>query len=313
MAASLAHAEGDGKRSLVDFHRPLLAAAAAGFVMPDSKVSTADEYLVAASKIDSQARKSALERMTAFWGDHKIPIQLSWTFSSDAVPTAGQVVKALNCFGLFRQCLGSTQSGTAAGPDTSLDDTQQTIIDLQVATVGLLRSDPDVRFNQSALSAAIGYEQAALWVVFAWMLILLFFRWTSFAGAVRARQLGDAKYWKSLNADEDVERRSAVLEWLSERWYDSRWQFRWAAKALPAIGFVGTVRGILLALPQAESIVRAATPLEQSAAISNVAGSLGLAFSTTLLALLFGLVTTLLDDFQQRKENSLLADLESPK
>lgn len=310
MAVVLAQADSDGKKTLIDGHRHLLAASVAGFSMPGLNHSTASLYLSAAAVPDSAGKKAAVDRLSQVWGDGLVPLALSWRFKSDSAAAAGQLVKTLNCFGVLRPCM-NPGSADAGASQPALNDKQLTIVDLQVALVGLVRSDSDVRFFQSALSAAIGYEQAVLWILFVWMLVLSGLRQIAIAGAKRSRATLSEQHWGPVRCKETGVGISAQgLEWIAERWYDSRWQFRWGSKALPAVGFLGTVRGILLALPQAESIVRAATPLEQSAAISSVAGSLGLAFSTTLLALLFGLATTLLDDYQQRKENSLLAEVE---
>ena len=253
MAMMLAGAESDGRRSLMDVHRPLLAAAAGGFLMPDTGFSVANEYLTAGSYTDPQHKKATLTRMSSAWGGGNVPWQLAWKFSTDAAPTAGQVIKALNCFGLFRQCLSKEPTigdGTGTATNGDGEDVRSAIITLQVAVLSLLRSDPDVRFHQSLLSAAIGYEQAALWVIFVWMMVLLALRSVAFITViVRLRARRNARTRKASGTPEDGAPKSIPLEWIAERWHDSRWQFRWGAKALPAISFVGTVRGLLLALP----------------------------------------------------------------
>lgn len=90
----------------------------------------------------------------------------------------------------------------------------------------------------------------------------------------------------------------------------SRWFIMWLSRALPAVGFVGTVRGISLALSDSDTIVSAQTVAEQAAAITSVSGVLGLAFMSTLLALLLGLITSLLNDYQATKERQLIDELE---
>ena len=90
----------------------------------------------------------------------------------------------------------------------------------------------------------------------------------------------------------------------------SRWIINWAAVTLPAVGFIGTVRGMLLALGNADSIVRATTPAAQAAAITNVATSLSLAFTTTLVALFLGLIITLLNFWQIKQEKNCLSELD---
>jgi len=87
----------------------------------------------------------------------------------------------------------------------------------------------------------------------------------------------------------------------------SRWLINWSAAALPSIGFIGTVRGLLLALGNADSIVRATNALGQAAAITDVATQLSLAFTTTLVALLLGLVISLLNYWQVKAERNYLS------
>ncbi|MDJ0933357.1 hypothetical protein [Breoghania sp.] len=74
----------------------------------------------------------------------------------------------------------------------------------------------------------------------------------------------------------------------------SHWPVRIATAVPPAIGFVGTVRGIMLSLSGADEIVWAETVNERSTAISALSADLGLAFATMLIALLAGIVLTIL-------------------
>ncbi len=78
----------------------------------------------------------------------------------------------------------------------------------------------------------------------------------------------------------------------------SRWPIRLAVAILRAIGFIGTVRGIMLSLNGADAIVWAETVNERSTAISSLSADLGLAFATTLLALLGSALLTLLMAFE---------------
>lgn len=91
---------------------------------------------------------------------------------------------------------------------------------------------------------------------------------------------------------------------------ESRWFLKWLAMALPAIGFIGTKRGIAGALSQADIIVRAQDPGAQAVAISTVTGILGIAFTTTLIALIMGLFTSLLTMAQSQREAALMESLE---
>jgi len=97
---------------------------------------------------------------------------------------------------------------------------------------------------------------------------------------------------------------------LREREDSTRWSLRWSSRALPALGFIGTVLGISQGLSASDTIVRAQTQAGQAAALSEVAGTLGMAFTTTLLALIFGLITSLLDEYQQQRELDLINDIE---
>lgn len=89
----------------------------------------------------------------------------------------------------------------------------------------------------------------------------------------------------------------------------SSWVLRYASRALPAIGFIGTVRGIMLALPAAQSLFGATGPA-QIAALNNVIEPLGLAFATTLIALVAGLITGLVGDWEVAQEQVLLSRIE---
>ena len=86
---------------------------------------------------------------------------------------------------------------------------------------------------------------------------------------------------------------------------------RWIAQALPAVGFIGTVRGISAGLGSADAIVRAENVIGQAAAINQVAGSLGVAFTTTLIALVFGLALGILERLEASFENGVLSRLET--
>lgn len=108
----------------------------------------------------------------------------------------------------------------------------------------------------------------------------------------------------------DVDGFRRYCRMLRERENASRWFMKWLAFALPAIGFIGTKRGIAGALSQADIIVRAQDPGAQAVAISTVTGTLGIAFTTTLIALIMGLVTTLLNLAQSHREAALMNDLE---
>lgn len=91
----------------------------------------------------------------------------------------------------------------------------------------------------------------------------------------------------------------------------SRWLITWAARALPAIGFIGTVRGIAGALSKADTIVLAQTVTDQAAAITQVSSTLAISFTTTFVALVMGLITSIISDRQAVQEVELMDSIES--
>ncbi|MGJ3242288.1 MAG: MotA/TolQ/ExbB proton channel family protein [Opitutales bacterium] len=73
---------------------------------------------------------------------------------------------------------------------------------------------------------------------------------------------------------------------------------RYIGWAIPSIGFIGTVRGIGEALAQAEQAIEGD--------ISGVTASLGLAFNSTLVALLFSIVLTFFVYMLQSAQDNLV-------
>lgn len=85
--------------------------------------------------------------------------------------------------------------------------------------------------------------------------------------------------------------------------------------AIPILGFVGTVLGIGLAVGDLKGAL--ATGVEAGAgeagiteALGRVAGNLGVAFDTTLVALLMSIVAMLVQTLVRQQESRLLADVE---
>ena len=111
-----------------------------------------------------------------------------------------------------------------------------------------------------------------------------------------------------LDGDADKMRNALTLD--TERLYNSRWIVRWTAITIPAIGFVGTVRGILQSLSQADVIVWASTQSERAAAIGEISGELGLAFATTLIALVIGIGISIFNEHQSKNESDFVLMLE---
>ncbi|MFV1611964.1 hypothetical protein VWZ88_06010 [Phaeobacter sp. JH20_36] len=102
--------------------------------------------------------------------------------------------------------------------------------------------------------------------------------------------------------------------WAAQRELDEgrRYQ-RWALASIPAIGFIGTVRGILNALPEAREVVFASSTLGRADAIGTLAGELGLSFSTTLFALLASLGLSFVLLVASRTEATMLRLLSEEK
>lgn len=106
---------------------------------------------------------------------------------------------------------------------------------------------------------------------------------------------------------------SAILQFCSTRRTmvdESAWFLRYLARALPALGFVGTILGILFALRGADGIVSATSQAERVAAMAAVTAPLAFAFSHTFIALVFGLITGFIVDRQTALERIALFSFE---
>lgn len=78
---------------------------------------------------------------------------------------------------------------------------------------------------------------------------------------------------------------------------------RYVAWAIPAVGFIGTVRGIGDALAQADQAIKGD--------LSGVTGSLGLAFNSTLVALLLSMVLMFMLHLLQSRQEALILELQN--
>ncbi len=78
---------------------------------------------------------------------------------------------------------------------------------------------------------------------------------------------------------------------------------RYIAWAIPAVGFIGTVRGIGDALAQA--------PQALKGDLSGVTGSLGLAFNSTLVALVLSLALMFIMHMLQARQEGLILELQT--
>ncbi|WP_417604794.1 MotA/TolQ/ExbB proton channel family protein [Primorskyibacter flagellatus] len=185
-------------------------------------------------------------------------------------------------------------TSAAATPDRfDLDDPAQLFKVLKMReeialyVAGRIRTADATRDERFWLTLVTGYEQFSMIVLFVLGLLFALFRFVSLGLAYFKREIWFAADGTSV---------SSLLFGLRS----SRWPLRLIAAILPAIGFVGTVRGIMLSLTGADQIVWATTINERSAAISALATDLGLAFATTLIALVLGIVLSLVAGAEQR-------------
>lgn len=157
---------------------------------------------------------------------------------------------------------------------------------------GQVRTSPEVKRAAFWLSIYTGYEQRLIFMVACFGVLVVTLRMLVFLvpDRVRAGRREPPAEAGHMARATDASLRDNDFDSLSS----SRWPVRIAIAVLPAIGFVGTVRGIMLSLSGADEIVWAETVNERSTAISALSADLGLAFATTLLALLAGIALTIL-------------------
>lgn len=163
---------------------------------------------------------------------------------------------------------------------------------LALYVAGQIRNSPEVKRARFWVSVYTGHEQRLLLIIAAFGAIVVLSRIVVFAVLnLRAVVSG----WRAALVPWE---RGPVIPTQRDNDFDrlasSRWPIRIAVALLPAIGFIGTVRGIMLSLSGADAIVWAETVNQRSAAISALTADLGLAFATTLLALVFGALLTVL-------------------
>lgn len=101
------------------------------------------------------------------------------------------------------------------------------------------------------------------------------------------------------------ERVDKVAEDLKDKIEASRLIIQWGVTTLPALGFLGTVRGILIALSAIGGLSQGDSAARLGALLS-VSSALGLAFATTLFALVFLIFLSYFDIRQARDEKALV-------
>jgi biopolymer transport protein ExbB/TolQ len=120
---------------------------------------------------------------------------------------------------------------------------------------------------------------------------------------VRAAKAALARFGATRNVQDVSEAGHAVCAAEAERLDSELSMIRYIAWAIPAIGFIGTVRGIGDALSQAHKAV--------TGDISGVTEGLGVAFNSTLVALLLSLVLMFLLHQLQLAQERLVLDAET--
>ncbi len=120
---------------------------------------------------------------------------------------------------------------------------------------------------------------------------------------VRAAKAALARFGATRNVQDVSEAGHAVCAAEAERLDSELSMLRYIAWAIPAIGFIGTVRGIGDALSQAHKAV--------TGDISGVTEGLGVAFNSTLVALLLSLVLMFLLHQLQLAQERLVLDAET--
>lgn len=121
--------------------------------------------------------------------------------------------------------------------------------------------------------------------------------------APRALQAALHRFAASSNIQDVATASREVCEAEGERMDSELAMIRYIAWAIPSVGFIGTVRGIGDALGQAEQAIEGD--------ISGVTQSLGVAFNSTLIALLISVVLMFLLHQLQSMQERLVLDAET--
>ena len=119
---------------------------------------------------------------------------------------------------------------------------------------------------------------------------------------VRALKAALARFGATRNVQDVSEAARAVVQAEAERLDSELSMVRYIAWAIPAIGFIGTVRGIGDALAEAHKAV--------TGDIAGVTAGLGVAFNSTFFALMLSLLLMFLLHNLQRAQERLVLDSE---
>jgi biopolymer transport protein ExbB/TolQ len=119
----------------------------------------------------------------------------------------------------------------------------------------------------------------------------------------RALRAALGRFAATRNVQDAATASHAVCQAEADRLDSELSMLRYIAWAIPAIGFIGTVRGIGNALSQAQKAV--------TGDISGVTAGLGITFNATLIALLFSIFVMFLLHSLQRTQERLVLDTET--
>ncbi|MFO1464903.1 MAG: MotA/TolQ/ExbB proton channel family protein [Steroidobacteraceae bacterium] len=119
----------------------------------------------------------------------------------------------------------------------------------------------------------------------------------------RALLVALGRFAATRNVQDAANASHAVCQTEGDRLDSELSMLRYIAWAIPAIGFIGTVRGIGNALGQAQKAV--------GGDISGVTSGLGITFNSTLIALLFSILVMFLLHALQRMQERFVLDAES--
>ncbi|MDF1671583.1 MAG: MotA/TolQ/ExbB proton channel family protein [Roseovarius sp.] len=208
-------------------------------------------------------------------------------------------------------------SPTTFNDDATNQTAQLHLERLLVWGIGQVRTTAEYREAAYRLTLVTGPEQFCIFLVAIFALFLSFLRMTAAASMMRISKkmiAHDVNFVAPTDKGilELLSRAGLLAQTMSPSgrgyWKDqlmdqvlsARWPMRLAITTLPAIGFIGTVRGIMKSLTGADSIVWASTSSERAQAISALSADLGLAFATTMLALMFGVLLSILSAIEIR-------------
>ena len=114
---------------------------------------------------------------------------------------------------------------------------------------------------------------------------------------------GLERYHMTVNVPEATETIMGRLEVASEQQESELSMLRYLVWAIPSIGFIGTVRGIGVALHRADEALQGD--------ISGVTNALGVAFNSTLVALIISIILMLLIHLLQGSQEGLILRLQT--